>query len=45
MGLPVSLVIVNIYAEDLALGPECPIPSPWWKRYVDDVINIVKNKK
>ena len=40
MGSPVSLVIANIYMEyfeESALGPECPIPSPWWTRYVDDV--------
>ena len=45
MASPVSPVIGNIYMvyfEELALGPECPIPSPWWKRYVDDVTSIVK---
>ena len=45
MGSPVSLVIANIYMEyfeELALGSECPIPTPWWKRYVDDVICITK---
>ena len=26
----------------MAPGPQCPIPTPWWKRYVDDVISIVK---
>ena len=33
------------YFEELALGPLCPIPTPWWKRYVDDVICIVKKHK
>ena len=45
MGSQVSLVIVTIYMkyfEELALGPQCPIPSPWWKRYVDDLICITK---
>ena len=45
MGTPVSPVISNIYIdyfEELALGPQCPIPTPWWKRYVDDVICITK---
>ena len=28
--------------RSLALGPLCPIPTPWWKRYVYDVICIVK---
>ena len=43
---PVSPVIANIYMEyfeELALGPKCPIPTPWWKRYVDVVICITKN--
>ena len=41
MGSPVSPVIANIYTEyfeELVLVPECPIPPPCWKRYVDDVI-------
>ena len=45
MGSPASPVIANIYMEffeELALGPQCPIPTPWWKRYVDDVIFITK---
>ena len=33
------------YFEDMALGPQCPIPSPWSKRYVDDVISIVKKEQ
>ena len=45
MGSPVSPVIANIYMEyfeELALEPQCPIPTPWWKRYVHDVICITK---
>ena len=45
MGTPVSPVISNIYMEyfeGLVLGPLCSICTPWWKRYVDDVICIVK---
>ena len=45
MGSLVSPVIANIYiiySVELALGPECTIPTPWWKGYVDDVISIVK---
>ena len=44
MGSPVFLVIANIYMEYfevLGLGSECPIPTSWWKRYVDDIISIV----
>ena len=29
------------YFEDLALGPELPIPVKDWKRYVDDVFSII----
>ena len=46
MGSPVSPVIANIYmeySEELALGPHCLIPTPWWKRYVHDIIFITKN--
>ena len=25
--------------------PECPIHTPWWKRYMEDVINIVKKEQ
>ena len=35
MGSSVSPVIANIcmeYFEELALGPQCPIPTPWWER-------------
>ena len=28
--------------EELALEPKCPIPTPWWKRYVDGVICITR---
>ena len=45
MGSPVSPVIANIYMgyfDELALGPQSPIPTQWWKRYVDDVICITK---
>ena len=45
MSSPVSPVIANIsmeYFEEVALGQQCSIPTPWWKRYVDDVICIMK---
>ena len=45
MGSPVSSVIANIYMEyleELALEPQCPFPTPWWKKHVDDVICITK---
>ena len=45
MGSPISLVIANIYmeyCEELALGPQCSIPIPWWNRYADVVICIMK---
>ena len=32
MGFPVSPVIANIYMEyfeEIAVGPECCIPTPW----------------
>ena len=44
MGSPCSPVVANIYMEyfeDLALGPELPIPVKDWKRYVDDVFSII----
>ena len=39
-----SPVVANIYMEyfeNLALGPELPIPVKDWKRYVDDVFSII----
>ena len=45
MDSPISPVIANIYFkyfEELALGPQCPITTPWWKKYVDDAIYITK---
>ena len=44
MGSPCSPVVASIYIEyfeDLALGPELPIPIKEWKRYVDDVFSII----
>ena len=48
MGFPVSPAIANIYMEyfeELALGAEYPVPAPWWKRYADNVISIVKKEQ
>ena len=48
MGFLLSPVIALFYMgyfEELALGSECPIPSPWWKGYVNDVISIVKKNQ
>ena len=45
LGSPVSPVMANIcmeYFEESVLGHLCTIPTPWWKRYVDDVICSVK---
>ena len=39
-----SPVVANIYMEyfeNLALGPELPIPVKDWKRYMDDVFSII----
>ena len=33
------------YFEELALGPELPIPIKEWKRYVDDIFSIVSKGK
>ena len=44
MGSPCSPVVANIYMEyfeNLALGPELPVPVKDWKRYVDDVFSII----
>ena len=46
LGSPVSSDTANIYMEffeELAPGHQCPIPTPWWKRYVDYVICTTKN--
>ena len=48
MGFPVSSVTAKIYMEyfkEMTLGPECPIPSSWWRQHVDDDISIVKKNK
>ena len=48
MGLSVSSVILNIYMEyfeEIALGPQSPIPTTWWNRYIDDIISIVKKEQ
>ena len=48
MGSPCSPVVANIYMEyfeDLALGPELPIPVKESKRYVDDVFSIIPTGK
>ena len=29
------------YFENMALGPELPVPVKEWKRYVDDVFSII----
>ena len=45
IGSPCSLVVANIYMEyfeDLALGPELPIPVKDWKRYMDDSASYPK---
>ena len=48
MGSPCSPVVANIYMEyfeDLALGPEVPIPIKEWRRYVNDVFSIIPKGK
>ena len=48
MGSPCSPVVANIYMEyfeDLALGPELPIPIKEWKRYVDNIFSIIPKGK
>ena len=48
MGSSCSPVVANIYIEyfeDLALGPELPIPIKEWKRYVDNVFSIIPKGK
>ena len=44
MGSPCSPVVASIYMEyfeNIALGPELPLPVKDWKRYVDDVFSII----
>ena len=38
----INFVTFLIWTVFVILDPECPIPRPWWKRYVDNVISIVK---
>ena len=48
MGSPCSPVVANIYMEyfeELALGPEVPVPIKEWKRYVDDIFSIIPKGK
>ena len=48
MASPCSPVVANIYMEyfeDLALGPEVPVPIKEWKRYVDDIFSIIPKGK
>ena len=48
MDSPCSPVVANIYMEyfeDLALGPELPIPIKERKRYVDDIFSIIPKGK
>ena len=48
MSSPCSPVVANIYMEyfeELALGPEVPVPIKEWKRYVDDVFSIIPKGK
>ena len=43
MGSPVSVVVANIvmeHIEDLALSTS-PVPTVFWKRYMDDVLMAV----
>ena len=43
MGSPVSVVVANIvmeHIEDLALSTS-PVPTIFWKRYVDDVVMAI----
>ena len=40
LGSPVSVVVANIVMEDLALSTS-PVPTIFWKRYVDDVLTAI----
>ena len=40
MGSLVSVVVANVVMEDLALRSS-PVPTVFWKRYVDDVFSAV----
>ena len=42
MGSPVTAKIYMEYFEELALRLQGPLPTPWWKRYVDNVICITE---
>ena len=45
MASPLSPVIATIYMEyfeEIDIGPQYLIPNPWWIRYVDHIISIVK---
>ena len=45
MGSLVFPVMGNIYMEyfgEIDLRSQCPIPSLWWERYVNDIISIIK---
>ena len=39
--------LISIWStfEELALGPEVPVPIMKWKRYVDDVFSIIPKGK
>ena len=48
MSSPCSPMVAGIYMEyfeDLALGPELPIPIKEWKRHVDDIFSIILKGK
>ena len=40
MSSPVSPVIANIFLE--YFKETAPVPTTWWKRYMDDIFSIVK---
>ena len=45
MGFSVSQAITQIYmeyCEEIAVCLQWSTPAPWWKRYVDDIINMGK---